>query len=153
MISYNVLGHRVTIWCRLTLDINMPMLHPRSPKKTSFYKCCNCNVCNSLICGKHFSHPLRGNPLSNTRLFQLQLRLCVYILKCPCTLTYRGGSPIGQIRRSSKASRLQVPRGHLICLICVESFADPHHACSPCWKTSGAGPRRRPPSPPGLSRH
>lgn len=61
---------------------------PRISQKIGCYKCHNCNVCNSLICGKHFMHSHKGNRYRIKEYLNCNTDYCVYILKCPCALAY-----------------------------------------------------------------
>lgn len=63
---------------------------PKISQKTGCYKCHNWNVCNSLICGEHFTDPHRDNRYRIKEYLNCNTDYCFYILKCPCTFTYVG---------------------------------------------------------------
>lgn len=62
----------------------------RISQKSGCYRCYNCNVCNSIICGEHFIHPHNGRQYHIQGYTNCNTEFCVYILKCPCSLMYVG---------------------------------------------------------------
>lgn len=80
---------------------------PKISQKTGCYKCYNCNVCNSLICGSHFSHPHKGNQYQIREYFNCNTDFSVYILRCPCALTYVGKT-VGPFKKQFQKHRSDI---------------------------------------------
>lgn len=76
-------------------------------QKQGCYRCYNCNICNSLICGETFAHPHSGKQYRINGYVNCNTEYCVYLLKCPCSMVYVGKT-IGPFKRRFQSHRSDI---------------------------------------------